>query len=252
MKTVTLLAAASALVLAAGAPTFVRAAPIPGYVASAVADSHRPDADTKRDAARKPADVLAFSGVKPGDKVFELLPGGGYFTRLFSKAVGPGGHVYAVNPTVNPETGAAVPPLAITTDPAYPNVSQVPLTLSGLTAPEPVDIIFTAQNYHDFHLARFKADVVAFDRALFAALKPGGLLVIEDHAAEPGSGLRDPDKLHRIDEAVVKQEVESAGFVLVDETNVLRNPADPHTLIVFDPSIRGHTDQFVLKFRKPA
>ena len=82
---------------------------IPDYVAAAVADTHRPDADTKRDASRKPAEVLAFSGVKPGDKVFELLPGGGYFTRLFSKAVGPGGHVYAVAPTVNPETGAAVP-----------------------------------------------------------------------------------------------------------------------------------------------
>ena len=119
-----------------------------------------------------------------------------------------------------------------------------------MKAPEPVDIIFTAQNYHDFHLARFKLDVVAFDKQLFADLKPGGLLVIEDHAAEPGSGLRD-NQLHRIDEAVVKQEVEAAGFKLVAESDVLHNPADPHTALVFDPAIRGHTDQFVLKFRKP-
>jgi len=250
MKTLTLTVAAAALALVASAS----AAPmIPDYVAAAVADTHRPDADAKRDVNRKPAEVLAFSGVKPGDKVFELLPGGGYFTRLFSKAVGPGGHVYAVAPAVNPETGAPVPPSPILSDPAYANVSAFALSISGpLKSPEPVDIIFTAQNYHDFHLARFKLDVVAFDRQLFADLKPGGLLVIEDHAAEPGSGLRDPDKLHRIDEAAVKQEVEAAGFVLVDESDVLKNPADPHTALVFDPSIRGHTDQFVLKFRKPA
>jgi predicted methyltransferase len=250
MKTVTLLAAgASAFILASSA---IASPMIPDYVAGAVADSHRPAADTARDAARKPTDVVVFSGVKPGAKVLELLPGGGYFTRIFAKVVGPGGRVYAAAPTVNPETGAAVPPFAVAVDPAYGNVTQVPLALTGVQAPEPVDVIFTAQNYHDLHLARFKLDVPAFDRQLFADLKPGGLLIIEDHAAEPGSGLRDPDKLHRIDEAVVKQEVESAGFVLVDESNVLRNPADPHTALVFDPAIRGHTDQFVLKFRKPA
>jgi predicted methyltransferase len=141
--------------------------------------------------------------------------------------------------------------MALASDPAYGNITQVPFSLTRLTTPEPVDMVFTAQNYHDLHLARFKADVVAFDKQLFADLKPGGLLIIEDHAAEPGSGLRDPDKLHRIDEAVVKQEVESAGFKLVGESNVLRNPNDPRTALVFDPSIRGHTDQFVLKFRKP-
>ncbi|HEX4181041.1 MAG TPA: methyltransferase [Caulobacteraceae bacterium] len=248
MKTSILLAASAASMIAAGAA----AAPmIPDYVSAAVADSHRPDVDTARDANRKPAEVLAFSEVKPGDKVFEILPSKGYFTRLFSKAVGPTGHVYAVSPTVNPETGAAVPPMALIGDPAYPNVSPVPLSFASIKSPEPVDIVFTAQNYHDFHLARFKADVVALDRQLFADLKPGGLLIIEDHAAEAGSGLRDPDKLHRIDEAVVKQEVESAGFKLVAESDVLHNPADPHTALVFDPAIRGHTDQFVLKFRKP-
>lgn len=247
MKTLTLIVAAVAL---AGAAT---AAPmIPDYVAAAVADSHRPAADTARDAARKPAEILAFSEVKPGDKVFEMLPGTGYFTRIFSKVVGPGGHIYAVTPVINPETGKPAEPMPLASDPAYGNISQVGLNPAGMNTPEPVDVIFTAQNYHDFHLARFKLDVVAFDRQLFTVLKPGGLLIIEDHAAESGSGLRDPDKLHRIDEAVVKQEVEAAGFVLVGETDILRNPADPHTALVFDPAIRGHTDQFVLKFRKPA
>lgn len=128
---------------------------------------------------------------------------------------------------------------------------MVDATPPGLASAGPVDIIWTAQNYHDLHLARLKLDVPAYDKALFAAIKPGGYLVIVDHAAEAGSGLRDPDKLHRIDEAVVKQEVESAGFVLDGESDALRNPADPHTALVFDASIRGKTDQFMLRFKKP-
>ncbi|HEX4183410.1 MAG TPA: methyltransferase [Caulobacteraceae bacterium] len=246
----TLLAAvgAGALVAAVAA---IAAPEVPAYVSAAVADTHRPDTDTKRDADRKPAAILAFSEVKPGDKVYELLPGGGYFTRLFSKAVGSSGHVYAVAPTVNPETGQPTPPFPVAQDAAYGNVTVVPLSLTGAKTPEPVDIVFTAQNYHDLHLARFHLDVVNFDKTLYDNLKPGGLLIIEDHSAEAGSGLRDPDKLHRIDEDVVKKEAEAAGFKLVAETDVLRNTADPRTALVFDPSIRGHTDQFVLKFRKP-
>jgi predicted methyltransferase len=250
MKTATLLATGVAALALAGAA--IAAPMIPAYVTAAVADTNRPDTDTKRDVDRKPAEVVAFSDIKPGTKVLELLPSRGYFTRVFSKAVGPKGHIYAAAPTANPETGAAVPPFALASDPAYGNITQVPLTFSGLTSPEPVDVIFTAQNYHDLHLARFKLDVPGFDKQLYAALKPGGLLIIEDHAAEAGSGLRDPDKLHRIDEAVVKQEVESAGFKLVSESDVLHNTTDPHTANVFDPAIRGHTDQFILKFRKPA
>jgi predicted methyltransferase len=220
----------------------------PGYLASAVANPARPATDTARDAARKPAEVLAFSGVKPGDKVLELIPGGGYFTRLFSGAVGPRGAVYTAVPPANPETGAAA---SLTPNPAWPNVTPITLKLGELGASGPFDVIFTAQNYHDLHLARLHLDVPAADKQFFAALKPGGLLVIEDHAAIDGSGLDAPDKLHRIDEAVVKQEVEAAGFVLVAESDVLRNPADPRTALVFDPAIRGHTDQFLLKFRKP-
>ena len=217
-------------------------------IAAAVANPARPAADTARDAERKPAEVLAFSGVKPGDKVLEVLPGGGYFSRLFSGAVGPAGRVYAAAPGVNPETGKSA--AAKPADPAFENVT--PITLGRqIAVPEPVDLIFTAQNYHDFHLSRRNLDVAALDRGLFAALKPGGLLIIEDHAAVPGSDLTVPDQLHRINEDIVKQEVEAAGFVLDGESEALRNPADPRTEIVFAPDIRGHTDQFLLRFRKP-
>ena len=247
MKALTLLA--STACTAVLAVTAVAAPLIPGYVAAAVANPNRPAADTTRDASRKPADVLAFSGVKPGDKVLELIPGGGYFSRLLSGAVGPKGVVYAAAPAVNPETGKAAADKP--TDPNFANISPVVLKVSTLATPEPVDMIFTAQNYHDFHLARLHLDVPALDKQLFALLKPGGLFVIEDHSAVAGTSLDTPDKIHRIDEAIVKQEAESAGFVLVSESDVLRNPADPRTGLVFDPAIRGHTDQFVLKFRKP-
>ena len=139
----------------------------------------------------------------------------------------------------------------VAADPNFSNVSEAKFTVDDLAKLGPVDLVWTSQNYHDLHLARFKLDVVAFDKAVFAALKPGGVFFIEDHAAKDGSGLDAPDKLHRIDEAVVKQEVESAGFKLVGESDILRNPADDRTLLVFNPAIRGHTDQFLLKFQKP-
>ena len=113
--------------------------------------------------------------------------------------------------------------------------------------------MLTVQNYHDMHLKPFPAETAdTVNRQVFKALKPGGLYVVVDHAALPGAPLDTSDKLHRIDEAVVKKEVEAAGFKLVTEDDkMLANPADPHTALVFDPSIRGKTDQFVLKFRKP-
>jgi predicted methyltransferase len=226
---------------------------VPANIAAAVADPARPQTDRARDANRKPAESLAFAGVKPGDRVADLIPGGGYFARLFAKAVGPKGYVYAYLPSDIDEMykkhGMAMPPPA---DPNYPNISYIHAPVAKFVAPEKLDIVWTSQNYHDLHDKFFgPADVPAVNKAIYDALKPGGVYVVLDHAAEPGSGLRDTDTLHRIDEAVVKKEVEAAGFKLVAESNVLRNPADTHTLKVFDPSIRGHTDQFILKFRKP-
>lgn len=242
----TVATAAFALTLVSEAPALAKG--MEAAIAAAVANPARPATDTARDAARKPAEVLAFSHVKSGDKVLELIPSAGYFSRLFSGAVGSDGKVYAASPNFNPETGKPVTVKPV--DPAFPNVVPILFT-RALSVPEPVDMIFTAQNYHDFHLTRLNLDVPGLNKGLFAALKPGGLLVIEDHAAVAGTDLTVPDKLHRIDEAIVKKEVEAAGFVFEGESDVLRNPADPRTGSVFADGIRGHTDQFLLRFRKP-
>jgi predicted methyltransferase len=115
-----------------------------------------------------------------------------------------------------------------------------------------VDLIWTSQNYHDLHLTRVHQDPVAIDKLWFSKLKPGGVLIIIDHAALPGAPVvATADALHRIDPAAARKEVESAGFMFDGESQALRNPADPHTASVFDPLIRGKTDQFAFRFRKP-
>ncbi|HEY3779255.1 MAG TPA: class I SAM-dependent methyltransferase [Rhizomicrobium sp.] len=235
------------------APAFAARDRIPANIAAAVADPARPQADRARDAARKPGECLAFAGVKPGDRVADLIPGGGYFTRLFSVAVGPKGYVYAYLPSdIDAHRKKPSPVPAIAASPHYSNVAVIHAPVAKFVTPEKLDIVWTSQNYHDLHDSFFgPADVPAVNKAIYDSLKPGGTYIVLDHAAAPGSGLRDTETLHRIDEAAVKKEVEAAGFKLVGESNVLRNPADTHTLKVFDPSIRGHTDQFILKFRKP-
>jgi predicted methyltransferase len=189
--------------------------------------------------------------VHPGEVVGELLPGGGYFTRVFSKAVGPTGRVYAILPDI--QTSTNPPPVEkIAADPAYANVKVVRAKFAAFSLPEKADLIWTSQNYHDLHLAKMQLDVAAFNKGVYDALKPGGMFVIVDHAAAAGTGLDIPDKLHRIDPAIVRREVEAAGFQFAGESQVLRNPADDHSKAVFDPAIRGHTDQFIYRFRKPA
>jgi predicted methyltransferase len=114
-------------------------------------------------------------------------------------------------------------------------------------------MVWTSQNYHDYpdeFMGRI--DPAQLNRAVFAMLKPGGTYFIVDHAAEPGSGMRDTERFHRIDPATVRAQVEAAGFEYVGSSDALRNPADSHAVAVFDPTIRGHTDQFVMRFRKPA
>jgi predicted methyltransferase len=215
------------------------------YIVAAVADSHRPDADRAQDALRRPAETLALAGVVEGEKIGELLPGEGYFTRLFSNAVGQRGHVYAISRSASGRYEHTV--LA-----GVANVTNVIQPYTSFTLAEPVGLIFTARNYHDFKIQSYgMGDTVALDRAAFNALKPGGLYVIIDHAAVAGASMDQQHPLHRIDEGLVRREVESAGFVYDGESQILRNPADPRTASVFDPSIRGHTDQFFLRFHKP-
>ena len=133
-----------------------------------------------------------------------------------------------------------------------PNVTNVVQPYDHFTLPAPVDLIFTARNYHDFKITQYQmGDSIALDRVAFAALRPGGLYVIIDHSAISGSAEDQTHPLHRIDQAVVRREVESVGFVYDGESQILRNAQDPRTASVFDPSIRGHTDQFFMRFRKP-
>jgi predicted methyltransferase len=247
--------AAVAIVFASVCAVSAQASPIPNYISAAVADQARPEKDKARDADRKPAETVVFAGVKPGMTVGELMPGGGYYTRILSKVVGPKGHVYAITgeEILARMAKAADASKAIAADPAYGNVSAIVEPVASVKAPERLDLVWTTQNYHDLHIERSfgKVDMTAFDKSVYAALKPGGIFFVLDHAAAPGATLADIAKLHRIDEAMVKKEVEAAGFKLESESNILRNPADPHTATVFDASIRGHTDQFMLRFRKP-
>jgi predicted methyltransferase len=226
---------------------------VPAAVSAAVADAGRPEADKSRDAGRKPAESVAFAGIKKGDKVVDLLPGAGYYTRIFSKVVGDSGVVYTVPFPPRPNAPAPTGPSPLATlaaDPAYKNVKIENTPPSDFKLPEPVDVVWTSLNYHDIH--NQSSDVVAsFNKAAFNALKPGGTYIVIDHAAAPGSGARDSSTLHRIDPEVVKTEVEAAGFKLEGQGDFLKNAADPHTANVHDEGLRWHTDQFILKFSKP-
>jgi predicted methyltransferase len=252
MKSLDFAALTLPILLIASTPAFAQA-PSP-TIAAAVASPDRPAADTARDADRKPAELLAWAGIKPGDKVADFWAGGGYFTRIFSKTVGPKGKVYGVVPSemIARRATAGDPIKAIAADPKFANVAEVETPSSTLALPEPVDLVWTSENYHDVY-GGFGVDVAAkFAGAVFKALKPGGVFIVTDHAALAGTGETAPKTLHRIDPALVKAQLTAAGFVFEGESKLLANPADPHDKGVFDASIRGKTDQFAYKFRKPA
>ena len=210
--------------------------------------------DVALDARRHGPEIATFAGVKSGDKVIDLIPGGGYWTRTFARIVGPSGHVYGIWPKPYAmEAGRDVKRYAEAAGtPAFANVSASTQPATSLTAPEKVDLVFTSQNYHDYP-DKFMGsiDPAVLNKAVFDALKPGGIYLIIDHVAAAGSGMRDTDTLHRIDPAIVKKQVTAAGFVFDGESKLLANADDDHTKPVFDQSIRRHTDQFIYKFRRP-
>ena len=216
-----------------------------GYQA-AIASPIRTDDDRKTDAKRKPAEFLAFAEVRPGLKALDIASGGGATASLLTAAVGPKGEVWAQNAKPNPKLqervgGSTLPNLhAVVADFNDPVPKGTP----------PLDLITINMSYHD--IANTPTDRAAMNKRLYEALKPGGLLVVIDNAAKKGAGLTATKTLHRIDEDRVKREVIAAGFELVEESALLANPADPHTAGVFNDSIRGRTDQFLLKFRRPA
>jgi predicted methyltransferase len=219
----------------------------------ALADPGRKD-QSQADARRKPGELIALAGVKPGDKVVDLIPGSGYWTKIFSKIVGPEGKVYAVWPQAYAsDAGGDIGTLKkLAADKYYGNIVTEVQPTAALTAPEPVDVVWTSQNYHDYP-DKFmgKNDPSVLNNAVFKILKPGGTFMIIDHVAKAGTGLADTDTLHRIDPAIVRKEVEAAGFKFAGESKVLENPADPLDMAVFDPKIRGRTSQFAYKFVKP-
>ncbi|MBV9061389.1 MAG: class I SAM-dependent methyltransferase [Alphaproteobacteria bacterium] len=222
-------------------------AAVPDYVSKAISDASRPADERKLDDVRKPGEIIAFAGVKPGQSVAEYLPGGGYYTRTLSEVAGPKGKVYAL------ETSTWGKDNIEGTKKAIAGLKNVALDISPLgqfNLPVNVDVFWTTDNYHDLHVPKYaNVDITAFNKHVFESLKSGGTYIIVDHAAAEGSGARDSPTLHRIEKRTVVDEVTAAGFKLVSESDALHNTSDNHTKKVFD--LHYKTDQFILKFRKP-
>jgi predicted methyltransferase len=227
-----------------------QSAGVPQGVAAAVADPSRPATDTSTDVNRKPAETLAFAGVKPGMVVGEFYPGGGYFTRMLSDVVGPTGHVYAIENSV--WRGAVKADQALLAEGKMTNVSIDAAAFGTVRFPRPLDIAWVTQNYHDLKIAQYGVvDTAAFNRGVFASLKPGGVFMILDHEAPPGTDVAAITKLHRIEKAQVIREVTAAGFKLQAEGTFLHRESDDHSLPIFDKKVQGQTDQYALRFVKP-
>jgi predicted methyltransferase len=221
-------------------------------ITAAIADPGRPAKDTALDAERKPAEILDFIHLEPGATIVDVVPGD-YWDRLFSKVVGPTGHVYDFLPEeLAKRAHRTLPASGSAPYPDLPNITFLQAPTNSFAIPTPADIIWIRQNYHDIYDPFMApADVPTFNKAVFKALKKGGYFVVIDHSAPDGSGLADTNTAHRIDAAVVKKDMAAAGFIFVGESAALRNPADPRDKLVFDPSIRGKTDQFIYLFKKP-
>ncbi len=197
-------------------------------------------------------EILTAIGLRQGQTVADVWPGG-YWDRLFADAVGPTGKVYAVHlAEADMAQHETTPAAGSSPYPEHANITVVATTANTLTLPTKADVVWIRQNYHDLYDPFMgPSDVPAFNKAVYASLKPGGLFVIIDHSAPDGSGLASTNTTHRIDAARVKTDMAAAGFVFVKASDALRNPADPRTKLVFDPSVKGHTDQFVYIFRRP-
>jgi predicted methyltransferase len=221
-------------------------------LAKALASPSRPQADRDRDADRKPAELMQFLGVKPGMTTVDVIALGGYMTEVMSAAVGPTGKVYSQNPPVvyqlmdgmyKPQVDARHAngrlPNTVRVDADLPATAQIP--------PGSVDVAVTALNFHDVY-NRDPALAGAFMKGVYSMLKPGGVFGVIDHVGVEGA---DNAQLHRIPKQKAIDAAKAAGFVVEAESNVLAHPQDDHTRMVFDPTVQGKTDQFVLKLRKP-
>ena len=227
-------------------------------VAAAIGSSERPADDRGQDAWRQPATILAFLGVKPGWHVIDVFSAGGYYTELLSRIVGANGEVIAYN-NAPYEAFATKDIAARYKGNRLPNVRQITAEVDELTlAPASLDAALFVMSYHDLYWKPAdgtwnRTDPKTMLAKLHAALKDGGVVLVQDHVATPGG---DPpaivEKLHRIDPAVVRRDFEAAGFKFDGESAALKHEADDHTKLVFDPAIKGKTDQIIYRFRKIA
>ncbi len=241
---------AAAVLLATAAPLMAQKAT--PAITAALADASRPADQKARDDARKPGEILAFAGIKPGQKVGDFIMGGGYWTRILSPLVGAKGKLYAYQPAEFIQFRAAYGEEQKAAVAGLSNTVAISDSLAMFNFPERLDAILTVQNYHDLYLAPFPENLGEdVTKKLYNSLKPGGILLVVDHVANADPQNKAPDAIHRIDPAVARKKIEQAGFRYLGKLDLLRNPADPHTASVFDPAIRGKTDQFVFKFMKP-
>jgi len=231
----------------AAAPDFSAAVSAPGRPAEAIA----------LDAGRRPAEMLAFLGLRRGDSVLDYGAGTGYYTEIMARAVGPEGHVTAwISPAAMQRENYRNAYAGIRERSRNAAVYTAPLDTFPF-APGAYDFVLMHLEYHDaywqsdqYHVPRI--DPAALLRTIYNSVKPGGIVAVVDHVANAGGDTRQVvDALHRIDPAVVRADFERAGFVLEAESDLLRNPQDDHSKLVFDPTIRGHTDRFAYRFRRP-
>ncbi len=237
---------ASVATAEATAPDFAAAVSAPG----------RDEADVKLDESRKPAEVLAYMGLETGDAVLDIFAGGGYYSEIMARAVGPNGSVIAVNPPQFVSSDQAKEKWANVAA-RQANVTMVPSQLPDYTpAADSIDFAMLHLIYHDFY---WQSEKFKFDRMdpavvlanLYAGMKPGGIVAVVDHVGSPGDTRAVVEKTHRIDPATTRSDFLKAGFVLDGESEMFANPEDDLEMNVFDPAVRGKTDRFVMRFRKP-
>jgi predicted methyltransferase len=232
------------------------AAAAPRHIEQAVAQTNRPATDISRDVNRRPAELLEFAGIRPGMKVVDLLPGAGYFTRIFSHAVGPRGQVYAyfgLQYDARLRSQGRDPDMQFSDlKRIYPNLGVIHGALENFVTPQPVDLVWTSTNYHDLHNKQYgPIDPAKVNAQIFKSLRRGGLYIVMDHRSAKGAGLPVTETLHRMDEDVARKEIEAAGFRFVKAGTVLNNPSDDLKKRVFEEGEHDRTDQFILMFRKP-
>ena len=231
---------------AAPTPAYAIPASTPAHIRRAVESPERTAEQRARDYHRKPAEILTLAGVEAGDKIVEIAAFGQYFTTMLVAAVGPSGHVDMYD---LPYTERFAGPASREFDAKHANAVYHQESYDDVTLPRNVDSVWNVLYYHD--LKPQGVDTAAFNRKIFDALKPGGIYLVIDHKAADGSGWRDAATIHRMGVDTIKQEVLAAGFELAVESDLLANPADDRSKMVFTPGTRGTTDQALFVFRKP-